>query len=80
MVKEYWKQVCKIRKMATESRKFYFDFLGRFQGEIFFAKSFECDKTWFRLLTKNEKSKDYCRADLKQRVLFFITMFVRFSS
>ena len=25
--------------------------------------------------TKNEKSKDYCKADLKQRVLFFITVF-----
>ena len=25
--------------------------------------------------TKNEKSKDYCKADLKQRVLFFITIF-----
>ena len=24
---------------------------------------------------KNEKSKDYCKADLRQRVLFFITMF-----
>ena len=24
---------------------------------------------------KNEKSKDYCKADLKQRVLFFITIF-----
>ena len=23
------------------------------------------------LTTKNEKSKDYCKADLKQRVLFF---------
>ena len=23
--------------------------------------------------TKNEKSKDYCKADLRQRVLFFIT-------
>ena len=23
----------------------------------------------------NEKSKDYCKADLKQRVLFFITIF-----
>ena len=27
------------------------------------------------LTTKNEKSKDYCKADLKQRVLFFITVF-----
>ena len=27
------------------------------------------------LKTKNEKSKDYCKADLKQRVLFFITIF-----
>ena len=26
--------------------------------------------------TKNEKSKDYCKADLKQRVLFFITIFL----
>ena len=25
--------------------------------------------------TKNEKSKDYCKADLRQRVLFFITIF-----
>ena len=25
--------------------------------------------------TKNEKSKDYCKADLKQRVLFFTTIF-----
>ena len=25
--------------------------------------------------TKNDKSKDYCKADLKQRVLFFITIF-----
>ena len=25
--------------------------------------------------TKNEKSKDYCKADLKQRVLFFATIF-----
>ena len=25
--------------------------------------------------TKNEKSKDYCKADLKQHVLFFITIF-----
>ena len=25
---------------------------------------------------KNEKSKDYCKADLKQRVLFFITILV----
>ena len=25
--------------------------------------------------TKNEKSKDYCKADLKQRVLFFIPIF-----
>ena len=24
---------------------------------------------------KNEKSKDYCKADLKQRVLFFIRIF-----
>ena len=24
---------------------------------------------------KNEKSKDYCKADLKQRVLLFITIF-----
>ena len=24
---------------------------------------------------KNEKSKDYCKADLKERVLFFITIF-----
>ena len=24
---------------------------------------------------KNEKSKDYCKADLKQRVLSFITIF-----
>jgi len=24
---------------------------------------------------KNEKSKDYCKADFKQRVLFFITIF-----
>ena len=24
---------------------------------------------------KNEKSKDYCKADLKQGVLFFITIF-----
>ena len=28
-----------------------------------------------RNCTKNEKSKDYCKADLKQRVLFFITIF-----
>ena len=28
-----------------------------------------------RQITKNEKSKDYCKADLKQRVLFFITIF-----
>ena len=26
------------------------------------------------LTTKNEKSKDYCKADLKQRVLFFVTV------
>ena len=26
-------------------------------------------------MTKNEKSKDYRKADLKQRVLFFITIF-----
>jgi len=26
-------------------------------------------------ITKNEKSKDYCKADLKHRVLFFITIF-----
>ena len=25
--------------------------------------------------TKNEKSKDYCKADSRQRVLFFITIF-----
>ena len=25
--------------------------------------------------TKNEKSKDFCKADLKQRVLFFTTIF-----
>ena len=25
--------------------------------------------------TKNEKSKDYCKADLRQRVLFFMTIF-----
>ena len=25
--------------------------------------------------TKNEKSKDYCKADLKQRVSFFIAIF-----
>ena len=25
--------------------------------------------------TKNEKSKDYCKADLRQHVLFFITIF-----
>ena len=25
--------------------------------------------------TKNEKSKDYCEADFKQRVLLFITIF-----
>ena len=24
---------------------------------------------------KNKKSKDYCKADLKQRMLFFITIF-----
>ena len=24
---------------------------------------------------KNKKSKDYCKADLKQRILFFITIF-----
>ena len=24
---------------------------------------------------KNEKSKDYCKADFKQRVLFFLTIF-----
>ena len=24
---------------------------------------------------KNEKSEDYCKADLKERVLFFITIF-----
>ena len=29
--------------------------------------------------TKNEKSKDYCKADLRQRVLFFITIFDLFS-
>ena len=28
-----------------------------------------------RQITKNEKSTDYCKADLKQRVLFFITIF-----
>ena len=26
-------------------------------------------------VTKNEKSEDYSKADLKQRVLFFITIF-----
>ena len=26
------------------------------------------------LTTKNEKSKDYCKAHLKQRVLFFVTV------
>jgi len=25
--------------------------------------------------TKNKKSKDYCKADLKQRIWFFITIF-----
>ena len=25
--------------------------------------------------TKNEKSKEYCKADLKQRALLFITIF-----
>ena len=34
-----------------------------------------CVLTWSLLGTKNEKSKDYCKADLKQRVLFFITIF-----
>ena len=28
-----------------------------------------------RRRNKNEQSKDYCKADLKQRVLFFITIF-----
>ena len=28
----------------------------------------------FLLTTKNEKFKDYCKADLKQRVLFFVTV------
>ena len=27
--------------------------------------------------TKNEKSKDYCKADLKQRVLFFINIVIK---
>ena len=40
--------------MATESRKFYFDYLGRFQGEIFFAKS----------STKNEKTTAKTTAEL----------------
>ena len=31
-------------------------------------------------IKKNEKSKDYCKADLKQRVLFFITIFICFLS
>ena len=26
---------------------------------------------------KHEKSKDYCKADLKQRILFFITIFLQ---
>ena len=29
----------------------------------------------FACSTKNEKSKGYCKADLKQRILFFITIF-----
>ena len=33
------------------------------------------EKTSLAARTKNEKSKDYCKADLKQRVLFFITIF-----
>ena len=39
-----------------------------------------CDVIWvmyhsnFLLTTKNEKFKDYCKADLKQRVLFFVTV------
>ena len=32
-------------------------------------------KSFKNIETKNEKSKDYCKADLKQRVLFFITIF-----
>ena len=29
----------------------------------------------YYMKNKNEKSKDYCKADLKQRVLSFITIF-----
>ena len=36
-------------------------------------------QAWFLrknvIITYNEKSKDYCKADLKQRVLFYITIF-----
>ena len=32
-------------------------------------------KSFKNIETKNEKSKDYCKADLKQRVMFFITIF-----
>ena len=36
-----------------------------------------CRKSLVRTFfsTKNKKSKDYCKADLKQRILFFITIF-----